>query len=243
MKCKCGYQNRENAVFCAGCGRKLNVEKTSILQKVLMVILVLLIVALCYVIFRGEEAKEQPNGSIITYGEDRVTSTWTEQMEEPFIKAGKSKTSEKTIESDHGVADSDGKSNTKTLILPDYQIPTSRYSGEQMEYKHNNGASGGADYWILNTPIKNCTSITVSVNVLDYKAGNVDNWGFYVRNMTGKWMRIGSIDIHDLKGQSVFTLDTPITFDAYSFPCESLEDWWDFSYTFELSNIEVINNE
>lgn len=223
MKCKCGYQNRENAVFCAGCGRKLNVEKTSILQKVLTVILVLLIVALCYVIFREQETKEQPNGSNTMHGEDRETSTWTEQMEEFSVK--------------------DGKLNTKTLTLPDHEIPMSRYSGEQMEYKHNNGVSGGADYWVLNTPIKNCTSITVSVNVLDYKAGNVDSWGFYVRDITGRWMRIGTIDIHNLKGQSVFVLDTPITFDAYSFPCESLEDWWDFSYTFELSNIEVINNE
>lgn len=53
MKCKCGYQNSEGAVFCAGCGRKLNGKKTSKLQWFLLIVLVFLVIALCVVIAKG----------------------------------------------------------------------------------------------------------------------------------------------------------------------------------------------
>lgn len=58
MKCKCGYQNSEGAVFCAGCGRKLNGKKTTKLQWFLLIVLAFLVIALCVVI-----AKEPNNAT------------------------------------------------------------------------------------------------------------------------------------------------------------------------------------
>lgn len=60
MRCKCGYQNNESAVFCAGCGRKLYDNNRSKLQRVLMVVLACLVVALCVVLVKGKKEPSKP---------------------------------------------------------------------------------------------------------------------------------------------------------------------------------------
>lgn len=71
MKCKCGYQNSENAVFCSGCGRKLSKKKFSKLKLFLRVLLVCLVIALCVVLAKTRHTPIDPPVS-----EDSHVHTW-----------------------------------------------------------------------------------------------------------------------------------------------------------------------
>lgn len=154
---------------------------------------------------------------------------------------GKMVTGEQKIKSETCTFDDQGKLIKKVRMLKGSEIPSSKNSSDETYYKRNNGRTGKGKYQILSKPIENCTKITVKVGVSNLKAGTVDEWGFYIRDLNGKWTRVGDIDVKNNKsGSANFTFDVPVAFDAYVCFCESLGSYWEFSFTQNLSNIEVV---
>lgn len=134
--------------------------------------------------------------------------------------------------------DKNGKLIKKVSI---FEKPASRDSSDETYYKMNNGQRGSGRYQVLNDPIENCARLTVTVGVFDVKSGHVDEWGFYIRDLNGKWSRIGDINVDNNKaGTATFNFDSLVSFDAYVCFCESLGTYWEFSFSQTLSNIEVV---
>lgn len=161
---------------------------------------------------------------------------------------GEITTGSKTIDGVLCTFDSSGKLIQKVRKLMGNEIPSTTESKDETFYKKNSGKTGKGRYQVLSEPINNCNRITVRLSVSDYKYGNIDNWGFYIRDLSGTWVRIGDIPFHFLSesnsgnGAAPFTFDEPVSFDAYVCLCESLESSWSFAFSQSISDICVIES-
>lgn len=102
------------------------------------------------------------------------------------------------------------------------------------------GHTGRANIRVLNTPIENCRSVQVNLTINRLTEGNVmGEWGFYVRDLQGKWRMLETFNVESFKTCTKFTFESPVSFDAWTCHCHCLGDSWNFSFTLWLDEAQV----
>lgn len=104
-------------------------------------------------------------------------------------------------------------------------IRYSRLDGNWSDSQFHFGDTSGTEVWVyykeLDTPVKNCTSLTMNVEVTDDGGGNVGgDWTLCLR-INGHWKRLDEFEVYDYSdgtgfGMGFFTFSEPVTFDAFT---------------------------
>ena len=132
-----------------------------------------------------------------------------------------------------------GAANGVITLLPNSDV-SSLFSDDEVQFTLKNGKKVGCSVIRLNHTIENCTSVTVKLEISKWNYGNIHGeWGFYIRDLGGKWSQAGTFVLSGNSASATFTFEDPVSFDAWACPCHSLGSSWSFSFNVWLEKAWV----
>lgn len=137
----------------------------------------------------------------------------------------------------------DGAFLSRTRVLTAQQLQSSR-SDDKASYTGTKGKTLKSEYQILSNPVRNCTGLTVQLQLTDYMHGNVDQWCFYYRDLAGQWQKVEPVfSLTNDQAVQTYTFPEPISFDACACFCLSLGSLWNFESSCTLTSAEILEYE
>lgn len=228
---KCGYQNSQGTTYCSGCGKKLSSsgKRSNIMLSLVLIMAVsFLIIGIGYFTIHDWSAAtctELSTCSICgrTQG-GLLDHQWPENTKKKLMNCL-----------------SCGKPNGSIIPYNDYAVESS-FTDQEVFFSLDDGKEVGCSVIKLHKTVYNCTSVTVNLEITELRKGNVQGeWGFYVRDVHGKWSLADTFELEGDSSRFVVTFEEPISFDAWACPCHVLGDSWDFNFSVWLSDPKVFH--
>jgi hypothetical protein len=189
---------------------------------------------------------QEIEGIVYYFDETGALSTgWQTVGEETYYFAGDGAMTTGTVTIDGAQCNfrEDGTFVSRSRSLTAQQLACS-LSEDKTSYTGSNGKTLKSEYQILSAPLKNCTVLTVKMELTEYKHGNVDQWCFYYRDLAGQWHKAEPVfALTDNQAVQTYTFPEPVSMDACGCFCLSLGSLWNFESSLTLTEAEVLEYE
>lgn len=117
-------------------------------------------------------------------------------------------------------------------------------SEDKVGFQKKNGGTQSWTYRLLEQPVENCTGFSAKMKLTEYKSGNVEQWEFAYRDLNGQWHTLReAFGLKNDKAELEWSMEDPISFDAYVWYCVSIGNMWNFERSYEITEATVIDYE
>jgi len=121
---------------------------------------------------------------------------------------------------------------------------TAAESEDKATFEKKNGSPQSWTYRQLAEPVENCIRFAAEMKLTEYKSGNVEQWCFAYRDLSGQWHTLEEdFGLTNDRAEREFVLQDAISFDAYVWYCTSIGNMWNFERSYDLTEITVIDYE